>query len=58
MTPYKKLSAEQKKQLCDNVKHHRTVVQSWLFKTKDIPDDDAMQSLHWLSKYCWYTINS
>lgn len=55
-TPYKKLSPEQKKTLIENVKYHREKVQSWLFKTKDIPDDDAMQSLHWLSSFCWYSL--
>lgn len=53
--PYKKLSEEQKKTLIKNVKFHRSIVQSWLFRTKEIPDDEAMQSLHWLSMFCWYS---
>lgn len=54
-TPYKKLTAEQKKTLYENVRRHRSIVQSWLFRTSDITDDDAMESLHWLSMFCWYS---
>ena len=54
-TNYKKLSAEQKKTIYDNVKHHRNIVRSWLFNTSDVNDDDAMESLHWLSMFCWYS---